>query len=312
MLRSINSNTGSTLSSYEANPNNNPSPLASTSISEQYSTPSPSQGAAKVVLSEEARKISLILFAHEANSNSPLKRDESFFQQEAVAQRKIESGDSLAEPVAITPADNSFQIEGVSHVFNDGTLEKFIAERLDGKAKNASLVASELGKMLRGTILNPDASIEERAVSRETALKHATYIAENYFDNPDDASAFMENIERFANNDVLREKGYVVIDNSGLPPLPSYQSFVKPDIGISLDAYAKHYGLAHSHELFADKQTFNAFYSTLIRHGDLRREEIVQRFADNEKMVAEILDKVKNHLDEAKVASSLQQLLKAI
>ena len=311
MLRSINSNTGSTLSSYEANPNNNPSPLASTSISEQYSTPSPSQGAAKVVLSEEARKISLILFAHEANSNSPLKRDESFFEQEAVAQRKIESGASLAEPVAITPADNSFQIEGVSHVFNDGTLEKFITEQLDGKAKNASLVASELGKMLRGTILNPEASIEERAVSRETALKHAAYIAETYFDNPDDASAFMENIERFANNDVLREKGYVVIDNSGLPPLPSYQSFVKPDSGISLDAYAKHYGLARTHELFADKQTFNAFYSTLIRHGDLRREEIVQRFADKEKMVTEILDKVKNHLDEAKVASSLQQLLKA-
>lgn len=309
MLRSINSNTGSTLSSYEANPNNNPSPLASTSISEQYSTPSPSQGTAKVILSEEARKISLKLFAHEASS--PLKRDESFFEQEAVAQRKIESAAALAEPVAIAPADNSFQIEDVSHVFNDGTLEKFIAERLDGKAKNASLVASELGKMLRGTILNPDASIEERAVSRETALKHATYIAENYFDNPDDASAFMENIKRFANNDVLREKGYVVIDNSGLPPLPSYQSFVKPDIGISLDAYAKHYGLAHTHELFADKQTFNAFYSTLIRHGDLRREEIVQRFADNEKMVAEILDKVKNNLDEAQVASSLQQLLKA-
>ncbi len=62
MLRSINSNTGSMLSSYEANPNNNPSPLASTSISEQYSTPSPSQGTAKVILSEEARKISLKLF----------------------------------------------------------------------------------------------------------------------------------------------------------------------------------------------------------------------------------------------------------
>ena len=89
MLRSINSNTGSTLSSYEANPNNNPSPQASNSISEQYSTPSPSQGTAKIILSEEARKISLKLFAHEASS--PLKRDESFFQQEAVAQRKIES-----------------------------------------------------------------------------------------------------------------------------------------------------------------------------------------------------------------------------
>src|SRR5690625_7069906 len=67
-------------------------------------------------------------------------------------------------------------------------------------------------------------SIEERAAYREMALKQAEYVAENFFDNEEERAAFMDEINRYYENDLLREKGYVVFDNSDLEPFKRYSS----------------------------------------------------------------------------------------
>ncbi|WP_303046889.1 hypothetical protein [Oceanobacillus sojae] len=43
-------------------------------------------------------------------------------------------------------------------------------------------------------------------MSREMALKQAEYVAEHYFDDEEEA-AFLNELNRYYENDVLREKG---------------------------------------------------------------------------------------------------------
>jgi hypothetical protein len=182
---------------------------------------------------------------------------------EAVTRRKAELAKKLSEPVEIDPFENEFQINGVTSTFMEGTLEALISGELNGKLKNASLVASELGKMIRGTFGNPDATVEERAIDRETALSHVKYLAENYFDDPDKAKAFLEKVQRFADNDILREKGYVVFDNSDMQPFKSYMSSVKGSDSVSTAAYARLYQDLGALEKDSDPQKANAFFNSL-------------------------------------------------
>lgn len=264
--------------------------------------------AVKVDISENALTISRGLQTHD--EKSPLKLDEAFFSQETREQRKADFAAALSRSVEIDPLDNEFQIVGVKGVFNEGTLEKFISDGLEGKVKNASLVADELGKMIRGTIHNPDATVEERATVRETALKHAEYLAQNYFDNPDEAKAFLDGINRFAENDVMREKGYIVLDNSDMAPFKSYQSSVK-DGGISWNTYAKQHGLSSVKDIFADQKTLSSFYSALQKNNQKWSEDTVKSFDEYEQKVTDIISQIKSSLSEDDVANSLQRLMKA-
>ena len=95
---------------------------------------------------------------------------------------------------------------------------------MEGKVVNASLYAAELASAIRSSVSMPDKSAEERAAYREIALKQAEYIAEKYLDNEQEATSFMNEINKYYKNDVLREKGYVVIDNSDLKPFKNYSS----------------------------------------------------------------------------------------
>jgi hypothetical protein len=215
----------------------------------------------------------------------------------------------------------------------DGTLEALISDELGGKLKNASLVASELGKMIRGTFGNPDATVEERAIDRETALSHVRYLADNYFDDPDKANAFINKVQRFADNDILREKGYVVFDNSDMTPFKSYMSSVKDSDSVSSTAYARLYQDSSVLDKDSGPQQANAFFNSL--RGGEGVAEILEaggfsafikaignnkaewdallsgNFAKNEKYVEDIINNVKSTLDEDHVAKSLARFMKA-
>jgi hypothetical protein len=129
---------------------------------------------------------------------------------------------------------------------NPVSAEYFIYNALKGKVENALDIAMELGNMVfdsrlifTGTAtyeenatygkhirngdtiirldLNPDAKIitdpkefEAFAANREAGRDLAKYIAENYFDDPKEAQAFMDKINKYIENSELRDQGYTV------------------------------------------------------------------------------------------------------
>jgi hypothetical protein len=257
-----------------------------------------------------------------------------FLSHEAVTQRKAELAKKLADPKEIDPFENEFQIMGVTYTFMEGSLEDLITDELGGKLKNASLVASELGKMIRSSFINPDATVEERAIDRETALNHVRYLAKNYFDEPDKAKAFLDKVQRFADNDVLREKGYIVFDNSDMQPYKSYMSSVKDSGSVSTSAYARLYQDSSVLEKDSDPQKAGAFFNSLqsnnvnvlgimnsggfnsfieaIGKNKAEWDAILSgNFAKNEKYVSDIISNVKSTLDEDYVAKSLARFMNA-
>ena len=258
-----------------------------------------------VEISEGAKNLSLQMKGYGADS--PFKLDAEFFSKDAREQRRLESAKAMAESSNIDPFDNEFQILGVQYTFVSGSLGEFITNNLEGKARNASLVASELSMMIRGTISNPNATVEERAINRETAIKNAEYIAQNYFDDPDEAKAFLDGINRFAENDIWREKGYIVFDNSDMPPFKSYTMPNAPEGYINGNAYAKKLGVSNIMEIFQDPKKFETF----ISESSKLKAEVVASFNNNEKKVSDIISKVKELLNPTDVANSLQRLLKA-
>lgn len=262
----------------------------------------------KASTSEEARKISLGI--KEYNEDSLLKVDKAFFSQEARAQRQLDAANNMAERFALDSLDNEFQMSGITYSFNEATLEKFIADSLAGKAASASFVAFELGKMIRGTIHNPDITVEERACARETALRHADYIAQNFFDDPGEAKLFLEGINRFADNDILREKGYIVFGNSDLAPVKSYLMSDLPE-NINWSEYARKLGYSSIHDVFESPEMLNAFFSALQENRQEWDEEIAKSFSANEANVADVIRRVKASLKEADVMNSMQRLLRA-
>ncbi|PKM49185.1 MAG: hypothetical protein CVV02_17105 [Firmicutes bacterium HGW-Firmicutes-7] len=243
----------------------------------------------EVFISGESRKMFLALKEH--NSNSHLKFDEQFLNKDYYEQRKLDFAKSISEREDIDPLENEFQILGVKYIFQEGTLEHLLTDKLEGKAKNASLVASEIAKKIRGTVNDPDATIEERAVNRQTGLKLAEYIAQKYFDNDDEANDFLAEINKYVENDVLREKGYVVFDNSDMKPFKGYTLPTAPDDYIRASAFAEKYGDTSLKEIFDDSVKLEGFLKELHKNGGKWREEIVKDFNQNEQRVQNIIDK---------------------
>lgn len=110
----------------------------------------------------------------------------------------------------------------------------------------------------------------------------AQYIADNYFDNPEDAKAFMDTINRFAENDILRDKGYVVFDNGSDAPFKSYtmpgapSDYVRGNYEVLRDImYGETYKTQFENENTATKL----------------RNDAVKSFEDNEKAVGNIVDR---------------------
>src|SRR5699024_5592911 len=113
-----------------------------------------------------------------------IQRFQKFYEEynsaEAIEQRQLE------KEQAYNPLTDEFNLL-VKRNYSENTLHHTITEALEGKVKNASLYAAELASAIRSSISMSDKSVEERAAYREMALKQAEYIAENYFDNEEEA-----------------------------------------------------------------------------------------------------------------------------
>lgn len=162
---------------------------------------------------------------------------EEYHSVEAIEQRQREQ---LAEAEAYNRLEDEFSLT-VKYNFPENTLHQTIKVALEGKVVNASLYASELASAIRSSVSMPDKSAEERAAYREMALKQAQYIAENYFDNEQEASSFINEINKYYENDVLREKGYIVIDNGNIKPFKTYSSPISNKNEVSFYTLAKRY-----------------------------------------------------------------------
>lgn len=275
--------------------------------------------AVELDISEDAWNISRKLEVYEGK-NGPLQLDPEIFSRDAIEQRKADAAAAMTEQSGLSEREliaSLFDSGGgearVIFAFNEGTLEKFIADKLAGKAANAEYVAYELGQMVTGTRYNSGATVEERAVIRETALKNAEDIARIYFDDPAEAKAFLEELHRFADNDILREKGYIVFDNADIAPRKPYESTLhgEPAGAVKITGeYVKKFCGYSVQELYEDGEKLKAYFEAWMTHHQTWEATIVNDFAANEKTVTAIMDKVKASLNETDVAESLQRLLK--
>ncbi|WP_051569383.1 hypothetical protein [Alkaliphilus transvaalensis] len=237
----------------------------------------------------------------EYDQNSFLKLDETFFRKDYHELRRLDFANSIAERTDLNPLENEFQISGVTYIFNEGTLEDYLSKTLEGKVENPSLMASEISAKVRGSVNNKSGSVEERGLNREVALKFVAYLAENYFNDKEEGNDFFEKVNQSAERDILREKGYIVFDNSNMKPFKSYSMANAPEDYINLKAYAEKYGNTDLKEIFSDSTKLKDFMEAIKLKGGSWREEIVREFADNERSVENSLKEIKNSLNHVRL-----------
>jgi len=222
---------------------------------------------------------------------------EEYNSPEAVEQRKLEQ---LEKEQAYNPLTDEFNLL-VKRSFPENTLHHTIHEAMEGKVKNASLYAAELAGSIRSSISMAHKSIEERAAYREMALKQAEYVAENFFDNEEERAAFMDEINRYYENDLLREKGYVVFDNSDLEPFKRYSS-PRDNGKVSYMTFAREY---------MDEDTFERWITN-----EATKEEIDKFFrqlvSNQEKWSREIIEEAELHTQRVeKAIANVQEMLES-
>jgi len=217
---------------------------------------------------------------------------EEYNSPEAVEQRRLEQ---LEKEQAYNPLTDEFNLL-VKGSFPENTLHHTIYEAMEGKVKNASLYAAELAESIRSSISMPDKSAEERAAYREMALKQAEYVAENYFDNEKERAAFMEEVNRYYENDLLRERGYVVYDNSDLEPFKKYSS-PRDDNKVSYMTLASEYMDEDTFERwinYATEEETDKFFRQLVNNRAKWSREIIEKVEQNaqkaEKAIADAQD----------------------
>jgi len=230
---------------------------------------------------------------------------------------------SYANFVSYTRAD-SYKIE--------------LTEMLEGKARNASMVANELVNSLQGSIINNGATLAQRAETREAAFRSALYIADNYFPNPNEAKAFMDLITKIRDEDIMREKGYVfpthtiyvdgVIEVNTMEPFRNYSA---PGMGndyISPVGTARFLGAPESMlqrgQFFANGtsdiinfitgavagQSFSSESSAVSWDARLR-QGILDGWHSNEREVSAIINQTAANFDPEFGERFLQRILKA-
>jgi len=192
---------------------------------------------------------------------------------------------------------------------------------LDGKARNPSMVVSELVSSLLATVTSPHLSVAERAILRETAFRSAQYIADNYFDNPNEAKTFMDMITKLRDDDILREKGWIVRGGYSLP-YKSYTSPFRDDGYITPQATAQFLGAPP--EYFWDQSKSIEFINDFVSkraplHSQTAalawdanlRTAILNAWYGNEREVTNIISQMLADFDNGNVDSYLERILKA-
>lgn len=242
----------------------------------------------------------------------------------AKAARNTDTFETIDESTTVPPegakggmrlvSKNANRADGkkleVNLLLDKGTVGADIMAHLEGKVANASQIAYNLEHNIFGTYRNKNATLEERAVNRETALQNAQYIADNYFKNAEEAKGFMDEITKQIDNDELREKGYSVM-NDGSKPLKPYELLFHAVDEFALNSYVKYYenGKYDSLKDIENKGDFMRFmdanYKTL-------NPKIIAEFSATEKAVSAILDAVKKDVADGKYNSAIQENLEKI
>lgn len=256
---------------------------------------------ATVTISDESQnKYIQSLKLKETNKDDVLEKQfQKFYEEynsaEAIEKRQLEQ---LEKEQAYNRLENEFSLTSFKYEFPENTLHHTITEALEGKVVNASLYAAELASAIRSSVSMPDKSTEERAAYREMALKQAEYIAENYFDNEQEARSFMNEINKYYENDVLREKGYVVIDNSDLEPFKNYSSPISKSNDVSFYTLANRYMDENYFERFVNGEGNPAesgkFLMQLQNNKEKYSKEIIEEFELNEQQVEEQITATKS------------------
>lgn len=251
-----------------------------------------------IISKESLAKFHASLKFNENSEDDPLiKQFQQIYREynsaEAIEQRRLEQ---LEKERSYNRLTDEFSLKAITYHFPENTLEHMISEALDGKVVNASLYAAELAGAIRSSISKPDRSAEERAVYREMALKQAEYIAENYLDS-EEATAFMNEIKKYYENDLLREKGYIVFDNSEIKPFRSYSSPISDGNEISYYTLAKRYMDGNDFEKFMNGESttekLTEFFMKLNHNRENYSKEIIEEFEINEQEIEKLIANVK-------------------
>lgn len=252
-----------------------------------------------VTISKESlAKFTASIKLHDASEDDLLlqnfrKSIEKYNSPEAVEQRRLEQ---LEKEQSFNRLTDEFSLKGITYHFPENTLHHTIAEAMEGKVVNASLYAAELADSIRSSVSMPDKSDEERAAYREMALKQAEYVAENYFDNDEERTAFMDEVNRYYENDLLREKGYVVFDNSDLEPFKQYSS-PRDNGKVSYMTLAKEFMDADSFERWLNnentKEESDKFIRQLVNNSGKWSNEIIEKHELNVQQTEKAITDVK-------------------
>lgn len=222
-----------------------------------------------------------------------------------------EKMDQMKSELKGTRSESSSQI----WIYSQGSIGEAIHGFLSGgKMDGSAIIAGELGAMLEGVQSNPNGTVEERAVNRELALRSAEHIAKNYITDPNEAEAFMKLVKEAADNDILREKGYLVDErNPSDEPLRSYET----DVGLYNAYVSKNTGLSNANQFNSTHpkwQEVNDSYSAHIKkdNGATIQAEAAKDFEENEANVADKIKGAVEQIPETALNDNLLKLLKLL
>ena len=182
--------------------------ISSAGLSETDFANSP---AAIVDISEPAKQMAQALPEPESEEkiDGSLKLTDILFSpeiQKAAHDRIIEITTRPSEPM-----DVEEQIRSWHFLLDSGSPEEKMDLALGNESLNSSWVTHELTLALRQTAFNKTASVEQRAINRESALKCAQYIADKYLDSGK-KDKFMSAVNRIYTEDLYNDKGYYEIE----------------------------------------------------------------------------------------------------
>lgn len=191
-------------------------------------------GSVKVTFSDEAYQLLKSFSMSEKTYNALFNNEISKAEKRELLDELVETDNTQKPELEVTSSS------GLTF------LDQYLSDILRGKVENASVIASQITENIRATINQPELTVEERAFNREMALKQAQYIAQHYFEDREQAREFLSVINRYANNDILREKGYVMLDGfikgEDVGPIEPYSSLGAPDdyVRLSSEFYEQH------------------------------------------------------------------------
>ena len=139
-----------------------------------------------------------------ADAKDRVKIDSSGYTA-AIRSGLVELEDSVLRMIGTSAYDIFNQT-----VFQTGSIEDLISQQFSAHVdySKADLIAIELGKLIRISAKMIGLTVKERAISREIGSRLARLLANTYFSNSLEVSAFTDTIKSYAQRDEMLDKGY--------------------------------------------------------------------------------------------------------